>query len=62
MTFMALAFICAVTTPPQDCDRSTAVAVIQLPEGCARGGQGTVADSAIRPGEGFYLLVKCEGR
>lgn len=61
MIFTALALICSIAVPVSDCTRDTAVAVISLPS-CGLGGQGVVADTAIRPDEGHYLKTICEGR
>lgn len=62
MIFSAIALICALSIPPSDCTPDTATAVISLPNGCAQAGQPTIAGSAVKPGDGYYLLVVCEGR
>jgi hypothetical protein len=60
-------FLCAASTAPGDCDRSSAIDVMLGPEVqnemmCGLEGQETLALTAIRPRDGEYVKISCVRR
>jgi hypothetical protein len=68
MGLLAVALICAMSTPYDQCRRDTALDVIAMPVAmplqCALQGQALVAGSALveRLNGSAYLKVSCERR
>jgi hypothetical protein len=59
-----VALVCALATPPADCNERTALQTIVLPAaknelGCMYPAQATAAGLAIGPREGEYLKTEC---
>lgn len=66
---MVVAYLCAATLQPQECSRQNAIDVVPLGESrseltCVQDAQATLAQLALRAGEGAYWVVRCsrEGR
>jgi hypothetical protein len=62
--FIVYIFLCAASTAPGDCDRSSAIDVMLGPEArnevmCGLEAQETVALTAVRPGDGEYVKISC---
>jgi hypothetical protein len=66
-SIVILIFLCAASTTPADCDKSSAIDVMLGPEVeneimCGREAQETLALTAIRPRDGEYIKISCVRR
>ena len=65
MKVSVLVFVCALSTPIEECDRTTALDVFKPPQQadgfgqCGFGGQAHVASTAIDVAQDMYLKVIC---
>ena len=65
--FVVFIYLCAASTAPADCDRSTAIDVaLGHPAAnelmCGLGAQQMMAQTAIRPKDGEYFKIACVRR
>ena len=66
-SIVVLIFLCAASTAPANCDKSSAIDVMLGPDVenemmCGLEGQQTLALTAIRPRDGEYIKIACVRR